>query len=158
MASYASQAAHNTEPKWLEVFLARDDDTVSYTLSEDEVAEIIYKHLKFGASDVIKVDLSPMKSLKLKIKPHVNIDDHKTTAAMVVRPGLYLQAMKEVKKEKFVKLSWLPSDVSDQKIIEVMEMYGKIVTPPADSKFIIKDSAPELTKRLRNVYSNDKSS
>ena len=156
MSSYATLAQRNTEPKWLEAFLARDDETVPYTLSEDEVAEVLYKLLKFGANDVIKVDLSAMKSIKIKVRAEVNIDNHKTNANMVIRQGLYLQAMKEVKKEKFIKLSWLPSDVPDEKILEVMQLYGKIVSPPVDSKFVIKDSAPELTKRLRNVYSNDK--
>ena len=154
--SYSALAARNTEPKWLECFLARDDDTVPYTLSEDELANVLYRLLKFGEFDVIKVDLSAMKSIKVKVRPEVNIDNHRTSANMVIREGLYLQAMKEVKQEKVVKLSWLPSDVTDQQIVEVMEMFGKVTKQPVDSKFIIKDSANEITKRLRNVFNNDK--
>ena len=84
--SFARTAALNTEPKWLECFLTRDDDTVSYTLSEDDIAYVLYKLLRFGEFDMIKVDLSAMKSLKAKIKPQVNIENQKTTSAMVIKP------------------------------------------------------------------------
>ena len=154
--SYAGLAALNTEPKWFECFLTRDDDTVSYTLSDDDIAIVIFKLLKFSEKDVMKIDVSAMKAIKIKVRPEVNLENHKTATAMVIKPGLYLQAMKEVKMEKSVRLSWLPSDVSDEKIIEVMQMFGKVLKPPTDAKFIIKDSAPELTKRLRNILSNDR--
>ena len=74
----------NTEPKWFEVFLARDDNTVSYTLSKDELAYVLYKLLRIGEYDVLKVDLSPMKSVKVKVKPQVNLENHMTTANMVM--------------------------------------------------------------------------
>ena len=107
---------------------------------------------RFGEFNVIKVDLSAKKSIKVKVRPEVNLENHKTSANMVIRAGLYLQAMKEVKQENIVRLSWLPSDVSDQQIIETMEMFWRVTKPPTDSKFIMN----ELTKRFRNVFNNDK--
>ena len=149
-------ASHNIQPKWFEFFLVRDSETVPYTLSEEELATVLYKDFRFGEFDVIKVDLSSMKSVKIKVKPQVDLEKHKNSAAFMVRPGLYVQAMKEVKQEKMVRLSWLSDDVTDAQIIEVLELFGKVTKQPTDAKFVIKDNATNLTKRLRNVYSNDK--
>ena len=77
--SYASQAALNTQPKWLEIFLARDNDTVPYTISEDDLAVILYRRFNFGAHDILKVDMSAMKSIKILVRPEVDLEKHKTT-------------------------------------------------------------------------------
>ena len=156
--SYSLRAAQGTQPKWFEFFLARDSETIPFTLNEEELATILYSDTRFGFGehDVIKVDMSAMKSVKIKVRAEVNLEDHKTTRALQVRAGLYVQPMKEVKQEKIVKLSWLPSDVPDEAIIEVLEMFGKVTRPPMDAKFVIKDNASQFAKRLRNVFSNDK--
>ena len=154
--AYASMAANGSPPKWFEFFLVRDSDTIPYTLSDDELAIILYQRFKFGEYDVMKVDQSAMISVKLKVKPEVDLEKHKTTHAWMVRKGLYVQPMKEVKQEKTIRLSWISSDVTEKQIVDVMQLYGKITKKPVDAKFLIKDNAPEMTKRLRNVFSNDK--
>ena len=53
----------------------------------------------------------------------------------------YCHILKEVKQERVIKLSWVPADVTDKQIIEVLELFGTVTKPPTDSKFVIKDSA-----------------
>ena len=93
---------------------------------------------------MIKVDQSAMKSIKIKVKPNIDIDRHKISHQYEVREGLYVQPMKEVKQERIIKLSWVPADVTDKQIIDVHQLFGKVTKPPVDSRFVIKDSAPSL--------------
>ena len=154
--AYAAKASQELPPKWFEFFLVRDAETVPYTLSEEELAKVLYVRFRFGEYDILKIDQSAMKSVKVKVKPDIDLEKHKTTSAWMVRPGLYVQPMKEVKTEKIVRLSWISPETPVEQIVEVMQLFGKVTKMPTDAKFIIKDNADAITKRLRNVYSNDK--
>ena len=141
-------ASQNSSPKWLDFFLVQDGDTIPYTLTEDELARILYKPdcFNFGEFDVIKIDQTAMRTVKLKVRQGVDIEKHKLTHQYEIREGLYVQQMKEVKVERVIKLSWVPSDVEDHQIIEVLQLFGKVTKPPVDAKFQIRDNAPALTK------------
>ena len=95
-------------------------------------------------------------TIKLKVQHSVDIEKHKTTKAFAVREGLYVQPMKEVKLEKMIRLSWIPSETKNEEVCEILRLFGEITKPPTDMKFVIRDDAPELTKMLRNIYSNDR--
>ena len=147
----------STSPKWLEFNLVRDSENIPYTLSDDKLAEVLYKRFGFGEFDVLRVDQSTMKTIKIQVNHAVDLEKHKPSSQLTIRPGLYVQAMKEVKIDKLIKLSWVPAEASTEQICEVLEMFGKIIKKPVNVKFSIKDNAPDITKRLRNVISeNDK--
>ena len=155
--SYRDRLGVDTSPVWLEFHLVRDSENIPYTLSELELAEVIYKRFKFGDHDVLRIDQASMKTVKIQVHHSVDIEKHKNTSQIAVRKGLYVQAMKEVKLDKLVKLSWVPSEASSEQICDVLELFGKVTKKPVSTKFVIKDDADECTKKLRNVISeNDK--
>ena len=155
--SYRDMLGVSTSPKWLEFNLVRDSENIPYTLSDDELAEVLYKRFGFGEFDVLRVDQASMKTIKIQVNHAVDLEKHKPSSQLTIRPGLYVQAMKEVKIDKLIKLSWVPAEASTEQICEVLEMFGKVTKKPVNVKFSIKDNAPEITKRLRNVISeNDK--
>ena len=84
------------------------------------------------------------------------MDEHKNTSALEVRAGLYVLPMKEMKQEKLIKLSWLPSDVTNDQVKEVLELFGNVTGEITDLKYQIDDKETALTKRLRNVFCNDR--
>ena len=130
--AYAGVASQNIQPKWFEFYLQRDDEKIPYTLSEDELANVLFRLFKFGENDVIKVDQSAMRTIKIKVRPEVNIENHKNNRALEIREGLFIQPMKEVKQEKVIKLSWVSSDVKDEEIVAVMSLFGRVTRPPVD--------------------------
>ena len=124
--SYRDKLNVDTSPKWLEFHLIRDSEKIPYTLSEDELAETLYKRFGFGEFDVLRVDQASMKTIKIQVHHAVDIEKHKPSSQLTIRPGLYVQAMKEVKLEKLVKLSWVPAEATTEQICEVLELFGKV--------------------------------
>ena len=154
--SYASRTGQGTGPKWMEMRLHRDNDNIPYTVNNDELAKLLYDRFRFGEFDIIKIDYSAMKVIKVKVRAGVDIEQHKNTSAYSIRPGLWVLPMKEIKQEKRIKLSWLPNEVTNEEITEVLELFGTVTGQATDLKFQIDDRADELTMRLRNVFCNDR--
>ena len=154
--SYAGRTGQGAGPTWMELRLYRDNETIPYTVNNEELAKMLYKRFQFGEFDIVKIDYSAMKSIKIKVRAGVNVENHKNTSAYAVRPGLWVLPMKELKQEKQIKLSWVPAEMTNAEINEVLELFGTVTSEATDLKFVIDDKEDELTKRLRNVYCNDR--
>ena len=154
--TWANRAGNGASPTWLEMHLFRDNETTSFTISDDELATILYSRFNFGEFDIVQIDHASMKLIRILVRAGVNVNNHKNDSAYQVRPGLYILPMKEMKQEKIVKLSWLPEEVTNDQVCEVLELFGTVTKTPVNMKYAIKDNAPALTKRLRNVLSNDR--
>ena len=125
-------------------------------VNNDELAKLLYDRFRFGEFDIVKINYSAMKVIKVKVRAGVDIEQHKNTSAYSIRPGLWVLPMKEIKQEKRIKLSWLPNEVTNEEITEVLELFGTVTGQATDLKFQIDDRADELTKRLRNFFCNDR--
>ena len=152
--NYASISQNKS--KWINCYLVRDHEGVSFTLSMDEIAELCFKELKLSERDICSIDTHSMKVIKIELNQHVNVQNHLLTAQTMIRDGLYVQAMKEVKRERWIKINWVPHDMSHQAIVEVLESFGRVLQGPYQTNFDVRDDAPDLTKKLRSIKTNNR--
>ena len=136
--------------------LFRTIETTPYTLNHDELALLVFKALKLSESDIRSIDTHSMKIVKIEVYAHVNIDNHALTAQYQVRPGLMVQPMKEVKKERWVKLYWVPHDMPESSIKATLSLFGEVMSGPFQTNFEINDKADELTKKLKSIKTNNR--
>ena len=101
-------------------------------MNNDELAKLLYDRFRFGEFDIVKINYSAMKVIKVKVRAGVDIEQHKNTSAYSIRPGLWVLPMKEIKQEKRIKLSWLPNEVTNEGITEVLELFGTVTGQATD--------------------------
>ena len=77
--SYAGRTGQGAGPTWMELRLYRDNDTIPYTVNNEELAKMLYKRFQFGEFDIVKIDYSAMKSIKIKVRAGVNVENHKNS-------------------------------------------------------------------------------
>ena len=152
---YANIANRNTS-KWISCNLLRTDESTPYTLSNDDIANLVFKILKLDEKDILSIDTHSMRTVKIEISLKVDFDRHALTSAVELKPGILVQPMKEIKKERWVKLQWIPSEMQDSDIKAVMNLFGEVMDGPYQTNFEIPDNADPLTKKLRNIKTNSR--
>ena len=53
-------------------------------------------------------------------------------------------------------MQWVPSELEDEKIMETMSLFGQVMKGPFQTGFEVRDDAPELTQRLKNIKTNNR--
>ena len=153
-SSYANISSNKS--KWIACHLVREDESVSFTLSQDEIAYLVFALLKLNESDIVSIDSHSMKVIKIELMQHVNIEKHALTAQTEIREGLFIQAMKEVKRTRWVKINWVPADMEKIDIVKCLENFGQVIQGPFQTNFDVRDNAPALTQRLKAIKTNNR--
>ena len=151
-------AAGIQEDKWLLFNLIRDAEEIPYTLTPSELANLIYNKLGFPKFGVIKqIDLSPMKSIRVRIAGNYPFEQHLNAEAIEIRDGLRMLPMKEFKRERIVKITRVPVETPDEEVVKTLSMFGEIVEKPKFSMMEIKETElDELTKLLSQIPTSDR--
>ena len=116
--NYAAAAALNSS-KWIECYLQRDnpdDDSVTYSLTRKELGNLIFNKLGLPkAPGVIKtIDENSLKVIRIEVSDDLDVDKYKNNCAIQVKEGLKVLPMKEIKREKWVKIQKVPSTTRNE--------------------------------------------
>ena len=159
--NYAAAAALNSS-KWIECYLQRDnpdDDSVTYSLTRKELGNLIFNKLGLPkAPGVIKtIDENSLKVIRIEVSDDLDVDKYKNNCAIQVKEGLKVLPMKEIKREKWVKIQKVPSTTRNEDLAEVLSLFGEIVQGPEVMKMEVPENeVDELTLLLRNIQGTDR--
>ena len=131
----------------------------NFVLSPKELHTLLFKKLKLTQDQVLGYDSSNYKELRITVTADVDIEAIATTVAIVIRPGeLRMAAMKELNKERTVKLQWVPLDMVKEDIVGAMTKYGRLLWEPRrltlGEELSEEDRADEELMMLSNIISN----
>ena len=82
--SYAG-IANSNRMKWVQCFLYRENETIPYTLTQYELADLLFNRLKFKEGDIESVDTQSMRQIKIEVKSSLDIEKHALTSQTEIR-------------------------------------------------------------------------
>lgn len=83
---------------------------------------------------------------------------HLNAEAIEIKPGVKVLPMKQVGREKWVELTRVPADLSNESIIEILSRFGKVASQP---EFMTMQIRPNEEKNhyaalMSNIISTDR--
>ena len=155
--TYAGRTA--VEDKWMVMHLESKDKAITnFNLTLSEIARILFNVMKFPENGVVlQIDQYTYKQLKIKIKGDYDYRRHLTAEAILIprtNGTIKILPMKEVRKEKVVKLSRVPTEWSKLEVMNGLTMFGTIeVEPEFINIEVRKEDLDEesLCKNLANI-------
>ena len=118
-ASYASKvtgnkATHKQKLNVLDNFFERKNDSISYNLSKEELAKLIFKKMCIDPKSILKIDTSGFGRINIELVNSVNLESMINLPVFEIREGLRTKFYRpHHRKESLVTISWLDIETPD---------------------------------------------
>ena len=131
-ASYASKvtgnkATHKQKLNVLDIFFERKNDSISYNLSKEELAKLIFKKMCIDPKSILKIDTSGFGRINIELVNSVNLESMINLPIFEIREGLRTKFYRpHHRKESLVTISWLDIETPDSLVSHVMSHFGNL--------------------------------
>ena len=96
------------DPEWVTFVMATDGPEVSPTLTAKDIGTLLFKKLGYPPASIEMVDPSGYKKLRVLFKGGFDYSEYFNAEAIVIRDGLKALSQKEIRFEKWIKITRLP--------------------------------------------------
>ena len=148
----------------LEIILERDDRSIAYRLTKEELGKLLFGKLKVAESDIDGIDTSSrFGAVCVTLREGVNPQQFCKPQSIEIRSGLRTKFCKPRHGlEVMVTVSWADPETPDGLVNHVFSHFGKIKTSPNNQLGIIhgtfKTAEEEGTwaKKLNNISNGER--
>ena len=153
--SYSEASGRVTE-KVMSCMFQKTDPSISYTLTEVDIARICYQILKIPEGRLKGYDESAFRRLRIYVDPSLNLEEIMTSTAKFVRNGLRLEPMKKATTEFWIKINWIPYEEEYvQPLKNVLAEFGSFITE-VEHQVGQGSTTNELVDKLKGVKTNNR--
>ena len=111
----------------LDIFLERKDNTISYNLSKEELAKLVFKKMAIDPKFVLKVDTSGFGKIHVELTNNVSPESMTNLPAFDIRNGLRTKFYRpHHRKDTLVTINWLDIETPDIPVTHILSHFGKI--------------------------------
>ena len=141
----------------LDVFLERKDDSVSFNLSKEELAKLVFRKMGIAPKSVKKIDTSGFGKINIELEPNVNLEPMINLPLFEIRDGLRTKFYRpHHRKDTLVTISWLDIETPDSLVAHVMSHFGNLKSNIQWVKFKKEENESELASMLNNILSGER--
>ena len=161
-ASYASKvtgnkATHKQKLNVLDIFFERKNDSISYNLSKEELAKLIFKKMCIDPKSILKIDTSGFGRINIELVNSVNLESMINLPVFEIREGLRTKFYRpHHRKESLVTISWLDIETPDSLVAHVMSHFGNLKSDIQWVKFKKEENESELASMLNTILSRER--
>ena len=161
-ASYASKVTGNKKPgreklNVLDVFFERKNDAISYSLSKEELAKLIFKKMCIDPKSILKIDTSGYGKINIELDKSVDLEPMINMPVFEIREGLRTKFYRpHHRKDSLVTISWLDIETPDSLVSHVMSHFGNLKSNIQWVKFKKEEDESELASMLNNILSGER--
>ena len=161
-ASYASKvtgnkASHKQKLNVLDIFFERKNDSISYNLSKEELAKLIFKKMCIDPKSILKIDTSGFGRINIELVNSVNLESMINLPVFEIREGLRTKFYRpHHRKESLVTISWLDIETPDSLVAHVMSHFGNLKSDIQWVKFKKEENESELASMLNTILSGER--
>ena len=141
----------------LDVYLDRKDNSVSYNLSKEELAKLIFKKMAIDPKSVVKVDTSGFGKIHIEFVRNVNLETMMNLPVFDIRNGLRTKFYRpHHRKDTLVTINWLDIETPDSLVSHVLGHFGKLKSNVQWAKFKKEENESSLAGLLNNILSGER--
>ena len=161
-ASYASKvtgnkATNRQKLNVLDIFFERKNDSISYNLSKEELAKLIFKKMCIDPKSILKIDTSGFGRINIELVNSVNLESMINLPVFEIREGLRTKFYRpHHRKESLVTISWLDIETPDSLVAHVMSHFGNLKSDIQWVKFKKEENESELASMLNTILSGER--
>ena len=158
--SYANKVAGKRGRKKLnvlDIMLDRKDNQISYHLTKEELAKLLFNKMKLDSKNILKLDTSGFGKINIELAPHLNPDMFVNLPAFDIRNGLRVKYYKpHHRKEVLVNINWMDIETPDELLTHVLSHFGKVKSNVKWSKVREEEGESHLAKMLNSILCGDR--
>ena len=141
----------------LDVYLDRKDNTVSFNLSKEELAKLLFKKMAIDPKSVIKVDTSGFGKIFIEFASNVNLETMTNLPVFDIRNGLRTKFYRpHHRKDTLVTINWLDIETPDSLVSHVLGHFGKLKSNVQWTKFKKEENESSLAGLLNSILSGER--
>ena len=159
--TYASKVSGNKNEKMklnvLDIFLERQDNKISYNLSKEELAKLLFKKMSIDPKFFLKIDTSGFGKIQIELTNNVNLETMTHLPAFDIRKGLRTKFYRpHHRKDTLVTINWLDIETPDSLVTHVLGHFGKLKSNVQWVRFKQEEDESPLAKLLNNILSGER--
>ena len=158
--SYANKVAGKQGRKQLnvlDIMLERKDSQVSYNLTKEELAKLLFSKMKLDPKSILKLDTSGFGKINVELAPHLDPEMLVNLPAFDIRDGLRVKYYKpHYRKYVLVTISWLDIETPDELLLYMLNYFGKVKSNVKWTKVKEEEGESQLAKMLNSILSGER--
>lgn len=160
-ATYASKVTGSKNERMklnvLDVYLDRKDNTVSFILSKEELAKLLFKKMAIDPKSVIKVDTSGFGKILIEFASNVNLETMTNLPIFDIRNGLRTKFYRpRHRKDTLVTINWLDIETPGSLVSHVLGHFGKLKSNVQWTRFKKEENESSLAGLLISILSGER--
>ena len=141
----------------LDIILERRNQEISFTLSKEELAKLLFRKMQIQSTQVSKIDTSAFGKIHVEMNENVKLEKFVELPAFEIREGLRTKFYRpHHRQDTLVKMSWLDLETPDELVMHILSFFGK---PKSNIKYCTmkeEDGDSELAKLLNNIPNGER--
>ena len=141
----------------LDIILERRNQEISFTLSKEELAKLLFRKMQIQASQVLKIDTSAFGKIHVEMNENVKLEKFVELPVFEIREGLRTKFYRpHHRQDTLVKISWLDLETPDELVMHILSFFGK---PKSNVQYCTmkeEDGESELAKLLNNIPNGER--
>ena len=158
--SYATTVAGKQGRKKLnilDIIFERKDNQVSFHLSKDELAKLLFVRMKLDPKHILKIDTSGFGKINIELASNLNPENFLDLPAFEIRKGLSVKYYKpHHRKDVLVNINWLDIETPDELLVHVLSHFGKVKSNVTWVKMKEEKDESQLAKMLNSIRNGDR--
>ena len=141
----------------LDIILERRNQEISFTLSKEELAKLLFRKMQIQATQVSKIDTSAFGKIHVEMNENVKLEKFIELPVFEIREGLRTKFYRpHHRQDTLVKISWLDLETPDELVMHILSFFGK---PKSNVQYCTmkeEDGESELAKLLNNIPNGER--
>ena len=140
----------------LDIYLDRKEPSISYNLTKEELAKLLFKKMAIDPKNIIKLDTSGFGKINLELSGNVNPESFINFPSFDIREGLRTKFYRpHHRKDTLITISWLDLETPDNLVTHVFSHFGTVKSNVQWTK-IRQEEDESPAKMLNNILSGQR--
>ena len=141
----------------LDIFLDRRNQEISFTLTKEELAKLLFKKMKIQSNQISKIDTSAFGKIHIEMKQNVKLEKFINLPVFDIREGLRTKFYRPHHREDtLVKISWLDLETPDELVLHILSFFGNPKSGVQYCTIKEEEGESELAKLLNDIPNGDR--
>ena len=130
---------------------------ISFTLSKEELAKLLFKKMKIQSTQISKIDTSAYGKIHVEFKQTVKLEKFIDLPVFDIRKGLRTKFYRPHHREDtLVKFSWLDLETPDKLLLHILSFFGSPKSGVQYCTIKEEEGESDLAKLLNNIPNGDR--
>ena len=141
----------------LDIYLDRREPSISYNLTKEELAKLLFKKMAIDPKNIIKLDTSGFGKINLELSGNVNPESFINFPSFDIREGLRTKFYRpHHRKDTLITISWLDLETPDNLVTHVFSHFGTVKSNVQWTKIKQEEDESPVAKMLNNILSGER--